>query len=123
MTPYCSNIKTSYPKSWEKLRKWGTDEANKIVDIVKNSIPPEEAFEIDYLPELKDEELDGMITFYTRRLYDFFDINHIYIYAGMDEHNGFAEVNEELPGFTAPTRAEAEEEAFKQAFKILEEKL
>ena len=120
-----NKIKTDNPKVWDKLISW----LNCTVDVLI-----EDNKLVTYTPSspvhsyLKDRQ-----TMNTRRLYDFFDENNIYIFmvhnpfsssmttCCYEIYSGVVKVHENKS--VALTRIKSETEAFTKAFEILEKEL
>ena len=122
------NIKTKYPKAFERLIKWLACSVE--VKIEKTNL-------VTYVPALPGHVVTRKDTMPLRRLYDFFDEQGIYVWItlpfgtdeGLDIFDGEIRlVNgnylfERISVCGTKTRTLAEEQAFLQAFKILEDKL
>lgn len=121
-------IEKSFPKTWELLRKWATDGANAMIDMWQKEMPSDDAGEIDYIPLLTNEQMYGLIIYYPRRLYDFFDENDVFVEIGIhsitlwDWSVATSKASSVQSG-SVKSRIEAEYEGFSLAFKLLEEKL
>lgn len=118
-------IKNSYPKSWEKLKKYGKELLSNIVSIqAKATITPEEIADNHLEPFL-----NGVLSGNGRSLVDLFDINSVYISIGFDEDYSYFYYSVYLnhdkmeSGNGYSNRADAEKIAFEEAFKILEKNL
>lgn len=120
-------IKTSFPKTTEAIREWGNQLFVKQYTSLLQNVPEEMKDQIEKsdIPKMTDEALEGFISFYPRRLYDFFDSKNILI--TIDANYGIvwdwtvADVKRDSG--STNSRIEAEEQAFIHSFKLLEAKL
>lgn len=108
-------IKKSYPKSYAKLEEWVAKDFND------PHIPPEikEAFTTDNL-------VAGAFTVMYRSLWDFFDVNEIYLFVARDGDSFGYGIGPSKNGMIAngfDDRKDAEIEGFEKAFKQLEKTL
>lgn len=122
-------IRENYPKSWVKLKEW-LDVQLELLTKHWISTMPDDLLdaEIPIPPKTTDEGAIGMLMWYRRRLYDFFDNHQIYITTGTEKAErlrwrGYIYLKGVTHGVIGDTREIMENLIFEQAFKLLEEKL
>jgi hypothetical protein len=120
------DIKEYAPKALEKLEAWvrtGLEGFQRI------SITQLEIKDDVKIPEISNEHVskatEVMLTSYFRTLYDFFDLNKIFLTIDYIFEEGFVVnvVGTEYLGQGSVTRIEAEIIGFKEAFRVMEEGL
>lgn len=113
-----------WPKSQQKLKEF----TKKYLMAFQKNVMKDAPTDILEIPEITEEMAEkfipAMLMTQKRNLYDFFSENNIEIELGVDRTMepkfcySFGDDNSDL----FYTRLEAEDEAFKAAFKLLEEK-
>jgi hypothetical protein len=111
----------SYPLSTEIVRKWFF---NQMISSMENESVPEEFKQAMMAEAVTNERLATLIDVQPRTLFDVFDQNDIIILIKYHDNFGWSFVVEEADDQSFyKTRKEAEIDAIKIAFEILEEQL
>lgn len=121
-------LKENYPKSWEKLKEYLTNELIELTNRWRKVMPEGVAVDFPKIEPISDTGAEGMIQFYPRRLYDFFDAQELPISIQQIGKNKDLmrrwqyDIGEEVySDYTS--RVQVEEKAWDRAFEILEGKL
>lgn len=112
-----------FPKSKEKLKGFVKQTLLKFQEV--SSEAAKEAFIPEVTEEMVDQYIQVILLLQSRNLYDFFDMNKLYITIDYVYQEGFMAniVGTEFSSKKYDYRVGAEKEVFEEAFKILEETL
>lgn len=120
----------NYPKSSIKLKEFVKEMLENFQKLALGAIPQGQEYEIPKIEDgILEPMMESLVNNQKRMLYDFMDLNEIYInteyYDSTGDFGWNIQFNEKVESSKKEhnTRIEAENEGFIECFKILEENL
>lgn len=119
-----TNQLKNYPKVWEKLLQWETENLKQMQQVIVKDIKEEDEYEI---PELSKEIIESVLVNAFEHaphfLYDFLDPLEMFVFVQKSAMGFYAIVEGKTLNSFYNTRKEAEKAGFEEALSVLENKL
>ena len=115
-------LQKSYPEAIKTLKDWITLKRQVDIDTLRTNGLDVSNENIEEIQEWKEHFTELMVVYNPRGLFDFFDEQNIKICITLSDSDLWTYWNTSSGySYTAGSRAEAEQKAFVEAFKLLEE--
>lgn len=126
MDQYIDSVKeflSQHPKTKQELYKWYKESLLKMQNEMTEGETPEDL----EVPDIQDEMIDDMVPASMivnhRFMYEFFDERNLKVFL-LDKDGSISyQINGDVAGASFSNRVEAEQDAFKKCFSILEKLL